>query len=541
MSTSVTHRHVVRTEFEGPLPKSLTRSLTLGLLLRLGLLLCFEGDLGDAASRTQDTLVWLSHPYPLFGSTTWGPLNYLLPAAAIKLAGGEAFWSVRVLYVLIGTASIGLLYGAVAQILDRESGAIAALLLAVNPYHITHSANGATSEIPAIAFGLLGLAAVVRYRRTAAIGWLLVAALAGNLGSLVRYDGVVWSASLGLVLLLPAPPGLPPVAPGRRWAAAVGYGVLALMASLSLVWYWQRTTGDPLFGLSRVNVNVHQFFDQGAYAGRSMLLLQSYGLVFYLLSGLVILSPLVWGAAASGLWRSIRERCAWELVVPMAIVTVFLTIQTLRHTLTPHFRFALILSVLLLAFAATGLGVLRDRWPILRGAMGGWALAASVVATYAVIGVISVGRFGVLTRQLIWISPVRRGAYNSRPLVHWMRDHLRPGERVLVLPCVYSPYLVLAGADLTERGVLDIVSTYRDDTHALTRVELGEIVTQKLPGTTYVLGETACREVGWVDGPGPDVLTPRADGSATVANDPVPWTSAMTSGTLRLYRRMGST
>lgn len=78
-------------------------------LIALAGILFFEGANADGTGRTWVAAAWLRAPYNIIGTQIWGDGNYILPALAIAL-GGDLFYSVRVLYALIGAATIPVLF-----------------------------------------------------------------------------------------------------------------------------------------------------------------------------------------------------------------------------------------------------------------------------------------------------------------------------------------------------------------------------------------------------------------------------------------------
>lgn len=71
----------------------------------------------------------------------WVPVSLLATAGAFEQWGVSA-WSVRVAPALIGVATIPILYFPVAKLFNEKTSLIAALLLAVSPWHVEWSQNG---------------------------------------------------------------------------------------------------------------------------------------------------------------------------------------------------------------------------------------------------------------------------------------------------------------------------------------------------------------------------------------------------------------
>src|SRR5262249_7270506 len=161
----------------------------LALALRVAFMTVFEGEINDGTGRIGEAARWLEEPYPIFGKRPWPELNYFYPALAIRLGGGPC-WAVRILYLVTRVSDIGLLYLLVREILDERAAGLAALMLALNPYHIRCSLDGAMSEIPYVSLVLLALYLAARYRRSPRWSLLVGCGVAVNLATLFRFDAV---------------------------------------------------------------------------------------------------------------------------------------------------------------------------------------------------------------------------------------------------------------------------------------------------------------------------------------------------------------
>lgn len=88
------------------------------------------------------TIVMSNTPYELLvsvpGNDPHPPFYYLLLSAWTAIFGTTEL-ATRLLSALVGVATVVVLYGVGRQLFDREVGAIAALLVAVSPFHIWYS------------------------------------------------------------------------------------------------------------------------------------------------------------------------------------------------------------------------------------------------------------------------------------------------------------------------------------------------------------------------------------------------------------------
>src|SRR5438552_2815651 len=80
---------------------SLVVILLVAAILRLAALVGFEGTIQDGVGRVGTARAWIFDGVPTFGRTLWPEGNYLLPAAAL-LCWDDPYWSVRILYAIIG-------------------------------------------------------------------------------------------------------------------------------------------------------------------------------------------------------------------------------------------------------------------------------------------------------------------------------------------------------------------------------------------------------------------------------------------------------
>ena len=130
-------------------------------LIALAGLLFFEGAVADGTGRTLVAAAWLMAPYNIIGTEVWGTGNYILPALAIAL-GGDLFYSVRVLYALIGAATIPVLFLLAREVRGREAAVWAGVLFALNPYRLANSLRALTAEVPFMFLVFLGLLLAAR-------------------------------------------------------------------------------------------------------------------------------------------------------------------------------------------------------------------------------------------------------------------------------------------------------------------------------------------------------------------------------------------
>ncbi|MDW8059151.1 MAG: glycosyltransferase family 39 protein [Thermomicrobium sp.] len=154
--------------------------------------------LGQAAALVREPV--LSRFFPLFRAH---PLLYpFFVAGTIPIVGREGLdLAGRLLAVAFGLATIGttMLLGRV--LFGRWTGAVAALFLALMPYHVTVSRQ-ALLDGPMAFWITLAFLAFVRFAATRRTSWLFAAAVSFGLAALTKETAVVFLGALVIVLAL---------------------------------------------------------------------------------------------------------------------------------------------------------------------------------------------------------------------------------------------------------------------------------------------------------------------------------------------------
>jgi 4-amino-4-deoxy-L-arabinose transferase-like glycosyltransferase len=159
------------------------------------------------------------------------PLYFRLLGLTMELAGSEEEWALRLLSALCGIAAIPLIFLLGREAGDRWTGAAAALILALSPYHVQISQEARNYALLSMLALLLFLLQTVARRRQGLVSVLAWAASAPVLAA------ALYTHHLG-VLLIPAT--LLPLLAGNRpwkreltaWAAALALGLLIYLPQL---------------------------------------------------------------------------------------------------------------------------------------------------------------------------------------------------------------------------------------------------------------------------------------------------------------------
>jgi Dolichyl-phosphate-mannose-protein mannosyltransferase len=503
------------------------------LALRVALLFSFEGTVQDGTSRVGTAAGWLFHGTSVFGRTFWPEGNYVLPAIAL-LVSNEPYWSVRILYVLVGVTTVWLSYALGREVFGRAAGAVAGWAVALMPYHLVASTDVAMSETPYVSLILVTLLMLVRYAATPG-PWLAVAAGASlTLAITFRFDGVVWGLPLALaVVVVGFRRHLPPLRIGRDLLL---FGLCSLAYPMALFLRWRELYPDPFHILAVSKTNTLQFFVNGRHPRWPVALYQSYAILFWPGSTLVLLSPVLAFLGWVGVASSLRQQQLRPLPVSLGILAVctWLGYATYQHDILAQWRFGLVIAVCLAIFAAPGAAALVRRWPRLTY---GHIAVAVVVAAIGSVAVIVYGAFtpaGVLARQIGMLSPIKPDQFASRHLINWIENDVAPGERVLLTPhTLEQPYLDMHRAGLERAGKLIVQSYYLpgSDIVVYTKSALIGQLLKKLSEAHYVVTSTSSRELGLQDGLTRELITPIPGTHGNYV-----WNGV----TLRLEQRFGS-
>jgi 4-amino-4-deoxy-L-arabinose transferase-like glycosyltransferase len=194
------------------------------------------------------------------------PLYYLLLHLWIRLFGPGVF-SVRLLSVLIGTATVPLLYAAGRRLWGRKVGLLAALLLAISPFHIFYSQEvrmyGLVTllGLAAFYFALQGNPGTGEWRTGPWFGYVLSAAAA----LYTQYYAAFLLLGLNLAVL---------VCWLRRRHPAIGIvrwlGAQAAVVLLFVPWLWYASGRLLSYVRFKVSVEKDPAQDLFTYIGRHL-------------------------------------------------------------------------------------------------------------------------------------------------------------------------------------------------------------------------------------------------------------------------------
>lgn len=501
-------------------------------LIRGALLFTYEGTIQDGVTRVGMAANWLFHGLGIFGRTSWPEGNYLLPAAAL-LIWNEPYWSVRILYALVGVTNVWLIYLLGRTLYGRSAGAVAAWIVACMPFHAQQSVEVATSEVPYLSCIVLSLLAIVGYARNPSPSLAAFGGLSLTIATSFRFDGVVWAIPLGASIAAAAVRHRLPVARVARDLTL--FGVCAMAFPAALFARWLQLYPDPFTLISRGKLMSQEFFVRGQHLRWPGWVYQSYTLAFWPASTFILLTPLVAALGWTGLLCAIRERrlVALPVVLGIVVVCVWLGYAAFRHDILVQWRYALVVAAPLSVFCLPGAEALTRRWPALTGRRIAAATLATAAASAAAVIVLAFVDAGTLTRQIGTLSPIRPDQFASRELLTWIRSDVGPSDPVLLTSHVLEqPYLAMHLPELERAGSVIAQSYFLPNGDLVrTRASLTEQLLTNISRACYVVTTTSTRELGLQDGLYRELVDP-----AHIKDDMYVWHGT----SLRLIRRFGS-
>lgn len=370
-----------------------------------------------------------------------GPLYFLSLHFWLAAAGSSEF-ALRFFSLLFGLLTVPLLYALGRRLLDTTTGLLAALLLAVSPYHVWYSQEGKMYAL--VAF--LAVLSLYLFSRALAENrwtcWLAYLAVTGLALYVHFFTPLLVLVALAWFLLSGRwrRPTL-----GRLALALAGLALVALpiVRWLLPVLLTPATTGYPVYGLGDMAAALFWAFSLGFRPQPGLLPLALFALL--LLAGLLP-SPVADGGGQG--WGFLA---AW-LILPLLIVYL---VSLYRPVFTDRYLI-LILPAFVLLLAA-GLVSLAKRWPPLA------ALALALVLLFSTRG--------------LWIqsqTPLKAG---FRHAAQAFAAQAQPGDLVLFV----MPYAQRAFAYYHPQPVRTVEAPYTN--YGLSEAELDAAMRQLTHGS----------------------------------------------------------
>lgn len=322
-----------------------------------------------------------------------------------QIGAGEIF--ARLVVAALGVATVYVVYRLGDLIYNRKVGLVAALLMAVMPYHAIVTRQ-VLLDGPLTLFATVTLYMLARYALTERPIWLYATGAAMGMTFLAKESGIVLIGSMYAFMALTPEVRFPP----RVLARAAGV-MAAFMAAfpISLAIAGATSTGG--------NFLAWQLFRR-----------PNHDLFFYPTEVTMAIGPLVVIAALFGLWR-VRHHFNWReilLVSWIAVPVVFFEIWAVKG-----FQYLLPVAPVLAVLAARGL-VSSPRRPT----VSGWRMQRAPLITVAVTAVVALS---LLIPTLQRITPSESGEFlagsggvpGGRETGNWIGENVPEGARIMTI------------------------------------------------------------------------------------------------------------
>jgi hypothetical protein len=308
----------------------------------------------------------------------------------------------RYLNAFFGVGTIMLVFQLGWLMYGRRAGALAALLLAVMPYHVIVTRQ-VLLDGPMTFFATAALVCLAALARTGQSRWLVAAGSCLGLAALTKETAVILGVSAFVFLSL-----VP-----RFWRP-IRYLVMAGATTLGLVLTYPIVTA----------------VSGGGRSGQSYLMWQlsrrpNHGFLFYLTAVPPAMGPLLIATAATGLVL-LRHRSSWREVLLLSWIVVpfvFFEVWPVKG-----FPYLLLLAPAIVVLAARALAALLDIKPRrLLTVAGGVAASAALVLSMLVPSV-----RGVLEPSSSGLAGAG-GSPGGREAGQWVAANVPQGSRLMTL------------------------------------------------------------------------------------------------------------
>jgi 4-amino-4-deoxy-L-arabinose transferase-like glycosyltransferase len=324
---------------------------------------------------------------------------------------GEHDVAARVLIVVLGAATIIVVYLLGAELYSRGVGLLAAAMLALMPYHVVVTRQ-VLLDGPMVLFSTLTLLCVAKFARTQRLSWMLAAGGAMGLTMLSKESSIVLVGSVYAFFALTP----------RIRRPVIG-SLLAFSVTVAM------------FLLHPVSVTLSGHTDRAkAYLVWQLVRRPNHTWTFYAETVPVAIGPLVLVAAGLAIWL-VRRQPAWReilLVSWMAVPAVAFTLWPVKG-----FQYLLPGAPAIAVLAARGL--LGFRWPVewLRRVWPSRWISQPVLTAAAIVLVLS----SLLTATLPKVSSHANatglagsgGIPGGREAGKWIRDFTPEGAVIMTL------------------------------------------------------------------------------------------------------------
>lgn len=385
-------------------PVLLAATVMLGAVLRLVALASvgYNSDeavyAGQAAALANNPLY--SQDFPVFRAH---PLLFQIVLSTV-FHNGDRDLAGRLVAVVLGLATVVVVYLVGRELYSREVGLLAALFLAVMPYHVVVTRQ-VLLDGPMTLLSTATLLMLALYGRTNQPRWLLAAGGMLGLTMLTKETSLLFAGSIYAFLVL---------TPTLRRRFLAGLGALGIALTIFAVY--------PL----AISLAGHKSTGS-AYLAWQLLRAPNHSLTFYLSSVPLAVGPLLVILAAAGLWWGRRRRSWRETLLLAWVVVPFVAFELLP---TKGYQYLLGIAPAVAVLAARALFLMPSRlpWPRVQ-ALPARAIAAAVVALSLLIPTWGQVHVSNATTFLAGTGGVPGGRETGR----WLTTNTPMGSRIITL------------------------------------------------------------------------------------------------------------
>jgi len=364
----------------------------------------------NAVGFNTDEAVYTGSAASIAGKTTLAPMFPAFRAhpllfqtlLSLVLRVRDTDWAARAFAAAIGVVTVGGTYALGRRVYGTTAGLVAAVLLAVMPYHVIVSRQVLLDGLMTLC-ATLALYCAVRYVETVRLSWLLACASAMSAAILSKETSVVLLGALYVFF------ALTPAARVRIWQLALAFAVT--LAEVTIWPLMLRLGGHSKTGQSYL---VWQLFRR-----------PNHGTWFYftLLPGWIGVAVLV-AALAGLLW--LRRESSWRerlLLTWIAVPVLFFTLWPVKG-----FQYLLPISPALVVLAGR---TFSRPIPFRRAVVGGLAMGVLAAATALSLAIPAWERSqpSFSTNFLAGSG----GMVGGRQAGDWVLDHVPAGSRLLAI------------------------------------------------------------------------------------------------------------
>ncbi len=403
------------------LPLAVLWVIVAGAALRSVFFFLGQNNGGDALARAGLVAGWMTHPSLRLNFEPWLPFHFWLMAGLALLLGKTAL-AARALSLVLGIASLWVLWRLTKEIYGRTAALFSLVVFALYSLHIAYSTTS-SSEVPYLFFVLVGLLCFFMNRRTGSLLAICASAIALGVASGIRYEA--WVCIFSVLLAMILQPRF-----GSNFSRGTWLREILLFGSIAGLWpcfwllYQWRAFSKPLYG---VTMNYHWVPEQAEVMHRSALYR------FALPPGvlLITLTPLILAAALYGFWKGMRRKSGREFVIIVAVFGLAFFSQIALGGLLPLARYTITLGTFAIIGAGYGLARLALFLPRANARQFAVAVALLMILNLGAICLVAETPTA-LGDKMASVSPLLRFPRHIGLVREYLLPRLAANDRVVI-------------------------------------------------------------------------------------------------------------